>query len=376
MIRNTLPFNDSWRFQREIDCNVPFYASESDFDDSDWRSVDLPHDWGVETDFNHANPGGNRYGFLESGLGWYRKSFEVDAEMLEKRVVVRFGCIYRHSDVYINGHHLGHRANGWVEIRYDLTPYLHEGENVLVVRVNNSRQPCSRWYTGSGILREVDLLFSHPVHLVEDGICVTQTHESGKVSLSVSAEWAGASEASVSNRLLDAKGSCVAEGTDVLTVVDPELWSPESPTLYTLETKLTVDGDLVDQMRTTVGLREFTISATRGFEINGVTTKLKGFCIKEDHGPIGTAIPHKLWRRKLEDLRDMGCNAIRCGHYPFARIFYEVCDELGFVVMDEMCDGWDKPKGQEDYGQDWAGNWQRDFRDTIRLHRNHACIAF
>ena len=373
--------------EREL---IPFTAAQQDFSDETWRAVNLPHDWGVEGSYDHDAPGGNRYGFLPSGIGWYRRELQVDEAWLGGRLELCFEGVYRHSDVYVNGYHVGHQASGWLAFRYDITPYVQPGSNIVAVRVDNSRQPCSRWYTGSGITRPVSLCVTAANHLVSDGLVVTQRHTSDAVQLTLSNELslvagAGAGDVfQVVQRIFDPHGNEITSTTSSvvdgqaqaqLSVTNPQLWSPDSPQLYRLETQLCRDGAVIDAITTRIGLRDIQLSASQGFVLNGTTVKLQGFCIKEDHGPLGTAIPDVMWRDKLTMLRDMGCNAIRCGHYPFSRIFYHLCDELGFIVMDE-CDGWDKPKAAEDYGKDWHANWQHDLRAMIRLHRNHPCVAF
>jgi beta-galactosidase len=215
---------------------------------------------------------------------------------------------------------------------------------------------------------------------------VDQHHGEGVVDLDLTCEVeASGCDAEVAFIVSDPSGAVVARGHSsvemglaqaTVSVKSPQLWGPDQPHCYGLETELMVGGVCRDRTQTIIGLRSIALSATDGFVLNGRSLKLKGFCIKEDHGPLGTAIPDKLWRHKLTMLRDIGCNAIRCGHYPFSRVFYHLCDELGFLVMDEFCDGWDKPKASEDYGRDWHGNWQRDLRDMIRLHRNHPSIVF
>ena len=314
---------------------------------------------------------------------------QVDESWLEGRIELCFEGVYRHSDVYVNGQHVGHRANGWIAFRYEVARLLRPGRNSIAVRVDNSRQPCSRWYTGSGINRPVSLRLSQHSHLVSDGLTVTQEHfadSAGQAQLKLRCEVAGHdAEHRVVYRLLDADQREVAVlstpidghvASGQMIIDQPQLWSPQQPYLYRLRVELWQGESCCDQLEHAVGLRWVELSAAKGFVLNGQTEKLKGFCIKEDHGPLGTAIPDKMWRDKLTQLRQMGCNAIRCGHYPFSRIFYHLCDELGFLVMDEFCDGWDKPKGAEDYGRDWHANWQRDLRDMIRLHRNHACVVF
>ena len=380
----------NWHFQRqEADAIIPFNITDPNYASDDWRMVDLPHDWGIEGDYDHNAPGGNRYGFLPSGIAWYRREVDIDESWLDGRIELCFEGVYRKSDVYVNGHHVGHRLNGWIAFRYEIARWLQPGKNSITVRVDNSRQPSSRWYTGSGITRPVSLCLTPRSHIVTDGLVVEQEHRDDVVQLNVAAEIKidthVAQAYQVSYRLTGPAGEEVAavraeldagQASGHLEVQQAQLWSPDDPQLYTLEVQLIKDGSLHDRLIHRLGLRSATLNAQQGFVLNGKSIKLKGFCIKEDHGPLGTAIPDKMWRQKLNELRAIGCNAIRCGHYPFSRIFYHICDELGFLVMDEFCDGWDKAKAAEDYGRDWHANWQRDLRDMIRLHRNHACVYF
>jgi beta-galactosidase len=384
-VRQTLDLQRDWRFFHPGKALIPFDAMMPSFDDSEWRIVELPHDWGVEGSFDPNAPGGHRTGFLPTGEGAYRREIRVETDWLEGRVLLCFDGVFRHSDVFVNGRHIGHRANGWVAFQYDITDTLQPGRNLIAVRVDNRRQPAARWYTGSGINRPVRLLRVPATWLDADRIDVKQSHREESVLLDIGVDIHGPLAGDgwrVEHRLVGPDGESVGGvGGDPgsrlqLPVAAPRRWSPTHPSLYLLRTRLLRNGSEMDAIETRLGLRHIELDAKRGFVLNGERIKLKGFCIREDHGPLGTALPDKAWRSKLSQLKAIGCNAIRCGHHPFSRIFYHLCDELGFLVMDEFCDGWDRAKAAEDYGRDWFANWHRDLEDTLRLHRNHPSIVF
>ena len=388
--RQRTSFNDNWRFSLgDVEGTSVFT-----FDDNDWRQLNLPHDWAIEGDFSKDNPSGIGGGALPGGIGWYRKTFVADEAYAGKKVFIDFDGVYMNSEVFINGHSLGKRPYGYISFRYDLTPYLKIGEeNVIAVRVDNQEQPNSRWYSGCGIYRNVWLTVTNPIHVDLWGTYVTTPQVSDKeatvsVCTSVKNEGAALAEIKVISSLLDAEGNRVGETTSVLPiskdsvgtyqqtvkVVSPILWSVNNPYLYTLETEVWADDKLVDTYETTTGIRSFEFSADKGFVLNGEQVKIKGVCMHHDLGCLGAAVNTRAIERQLEILREMGCNGIRCSHNPPAPELLQLCDEMGFIVMDETFDMWRKKKTRYDYSL-YFNEWhERDLTDLMLRDRNHPSI--
>lgn len=388
--RQRTSFNDNWRFSLgDVEG-----ASVFTFDDNDWRQLNLPHDWAIEGEFSKDNPSGTGGGALPGGIGWYRKTFVADEAYAGKKVFIDFDGVYMNSEVFINGHSLGKRPYGYISFRYDLTPYLKIGEeNVIAVRVDNQEQPNSRWYSGCGIYRNVWLTVTNPIHVDLWGTYVTTPQVSDKeaivsVCTSVKNEGTALAEVKVISSLLDAEGNRVGETTSVLPiskdsvgtyqqtvkVVSPILWSVNNPYLYTLETEVWADDKLVDTYETTTGIRSFEFSADKGFLLNGEQVKIKGVCMHHDLGCLGAAVNTRAIERQLEILREMGCNGIRCSHNPPAPELLQLCDEMGFIVMDETFDMWRKKKTRYDYSL-YFNEWhERDLTDLMLRDRNHPSI--
>ena len=388
--RQRTSFNDNWRFSLgDVEG-----ASVFTFDDNDWRQLNLPHDWAIEGEFSKDNPSGTGGGALPGGIGWYRKTFVADEAYAGKKVFIDFDGVYMNSEVFINGHSLGKRPYGYISFRYDLTPFLKIGEeNVIAVRVDNQEQPNSRWYSGCGIYRNVWLTVTNPIHVDLWGTYVTAPQVSDKeatvsVCTSVKNEGTALAEVKVISSLLDAEGNRVGETTSVLPiskdsvgtyqqtvkVVSPILWSVNNPYLYTLETEVWANGKLVDTYETTTGIRSFEFNAEKGFVLNGEQVKIKGVCMHHDLGCLGAAVNTRAIERQLEILREMGCNGIRCSHNPPAPELLQLCDEMGFIVMDETFDMWRKKKTRYDYSL-YFNEWhERDLTDLMLRDRNHPSI--
>jgi beta-galactosidase len=368
-------------------------AEQPKHDDSAWRTVDLPHDWSIEGEYAEDHPSGKRGGFLPAGIGWYRKTFDCPEEWLAKKVFVEFDGIYMNSDVWINGHHLGHRPNGYIGFEYDLTPYLQPGGNVIAVRADATLAPSGRWYTGCGIYRHVRITLADPVRVAHWGTYVTTPEVSdsnAKVAISTTLRNDSAAPRSVTliSAIVDAERRTVctavaqaaipagAEATfsQNETITAPNLWSPEKPYLYTLHTTVKEGDAILDEYETPFGVRHYAFHADRGFEFNGRPMKLQGICHHHDAGPVGAAVPDKVLERRLRLLKSMGCNAIRTGHHPMAPEFYELCDTIGFFVVDEAFDGWSQTKATGDYGLYFDEWWRRDLRDIMLRDRNHPSI--
>lgn len=364
-----------------------------EYADTAWRSLNLPHDWSIE-----AIPSPDQAsctGYLPGGIGWYRKTFEI-TDTLPKHYIY-FEGVYNRSDVYLNGHKLGSRPNGYASFMFDMTPYLKPGENVLAVRVDHSRSADSRWYTGSGIYRDVYLVSAPESHIAQWGVGydvkrLTRNRADVTVNVKVDNPRKGMK---VSAYLTDKQGKRVSpiastmakeDNTLTLTVKDPKSWSVADPNLYTLHTELFDYGRRIDGSETAVGLRTIRFDADKGFFLNGENMKIKGVCLHHDAGQLGAVVPRAVWKRRLEELKKLGVNAIRMSHNPQAPVVYDLCDELGLMVMDEASDEWEFPKrkwikgwnvgepgyqGSYDFFEEWI---DRDVEDMVRRDRNHPSV--
>ena len=384
-------FNFGWKFYQGDDSLV----NEVLYDDSKWRILNLPHDWSIEGEFSKDHPATTAGGALPTGTGWYRKTFTLPAESKDKYVYIDFDGIYRNSEVWINGHYLGKRPNGYISFRYDLTPYLLFGDkkNVIAVRVDNSLQPNSRWYTGSGIYRNVRLVITGNVHIDHWGTFVTTpeiTDESAIVNLSIGLHNRNIDTANVSVKtvILDHDSRKVAnkeitslimhdslvEIRQVFTVNNPVLWSVEKPYLYRAITKVYAKNEICDSYETVFGIRYFKFDSTKGFSLNGKLLKILGVCNHHDLGAIGAAVNMRAIERRLGILKQMGCNAIRTAHNPPSPELLKLCDKMGFLVVDEAFDVWGKMKVKYDYHIDWEEWHRRDLQDLIKRDRNHPSV--
>jgi beta-galactosidase len=384
-------FNNNWKFHLGDagGAELPEYA------DSSWRDLDLPHDWSIEGEFSEQHPASPGGGALPGGTGWYRKSFRVPATARAKKIYIDFDGVYRNSEVWINGQYLGKRPNGYISFRYELTPYLKFGkaENTIAVKVDNSQQPNSRWYSGSGIYRNVWLTTVNDIHVEHWGTFVTTPEVStGTATVLVSTKIVNKSPGSVSleikTLLYDKDSSQVAgssgtlelsagasgEFTDKLVVSEPKLWSVTDPNLYDVVTQVYHGKQLTDEYHTTVGIRYFSFDAEKGFSLNGNPMKIYGVCNHHDLGALGAAVNIRAIERQLELLKDMGCNGIRTSHNPPAPELLDLCDRMGFLVIDEAFDMWKKPKNKFDYHLDWDEWHVRDMQDQIQRDRNHPSV--
>ena len=393
--------NEDWRFLRIDSCwnihETPDMRNV-DFDDSRWRRITLPHDWGIELSMSPDK--GSCQGYLPGGVAWYRKDLSSQVLPSATRLFIYFEGVYNHSEVYLNGRLLGKRPSGFASFLYDLTPYLNAGgKNVLAVRVDHSQEADSRWYTGSGINRNVWLITAPDVHLAQWGTAYRLTRINGKkaeVEVDVETTDNRATQSPMTLQatveLSDANGKVVAKASTAigpqqkktvkLTVSNPQRWTLDQPYLYTLTTRLS-NGD---QSAVKAGLRTLEFSPDRGFALNGQWMKVKGVCIHDDAGVLGTAVPAEVWRRRIRELKAIGTNAIRMSHNPHAPELYDICDEEGMLVMDEASDEWEFPKrkwlkgwnqgrpgfeGTYTYFEEWI---DRDVADMVRRDRCHPSI--
>lgn len=392
-MRVAVPFDSGWRFFKG---DVP-HAEDPDFDDPYWAIVDLPHDWSIRGPFDENNSTRGAGAFLPAGVGWYRKHFLLPGTYEGQRLFIQFDGVMANSDVWLNGVHLGKRPYGYVSFQYELTPHLHKGlkeMNILAVRVDNSAQPASRWYAGAGIYRHVRLLITGPVHLDQWSTVLTTPristaeaaiHLKTRVvnqsesphSLSVQVGVAGPDGNSVAT--LETKAQSLAAGAAAdfqqdLVAPSPQLWDIGHPALYRAIVRVREEGVTVDEETVPFGIRKFHFDPATGFWLNGKNFKLKGVCLHQDGGAIGAAVPLGVWERRLALLKDFGVNAIRTAHNPAAPEFLDLCDRMGFLVMEEMFDTWEYAKNPADYHL-YFDEWSKtDTADTVRRDRNHPSI--
>ena len=384
--------NAGWRFRLGDDAD---YAS-TELDDSGWRLLDLPHDFSIEGEIRENNAAGKAGGFYPGGTGWYRKLLPWDPAWQDARVLLSFDGIMMRSRIFVNGRAVSGQAYGYLGQTADVTERLVPGEPLLIaVRADNDKMPSGRWYTGSGIYRNAWLDVRAPVRLAFDGSWVrTLRADDDDAELLVSHELRNDDSVPVDARIettliapsgdeirlpsqaagLDARSTGVVEFA--ASIESPRRWSVEAPALYRMETRVFVDGALVDRQNRRIGIRTIDVSVDSGFLLNGVPVEIRGVCLHHDGGAVGAAVPKDVWRRRLELLKNMGVNAIRVGHTPFAPEFYDLTDELGLMVMDEAFDGWEKEKAAFDYGLVFEERWREDLSAFIRRDRHHASVVF
>ena len=372
--RESQLFDKGWLFTLADSAGM----EQVNYVDINWRHLDLPHDWAIEGDFSPANPSGASGGALPGGIGWYRKHFSVNPKEKNKRYVIAFDGVYMNATVYVNGHKLGTRPYGYSSFEYDITPYINKvGDNVVAVRVNNSDQPNSRWYSGCGIYRHVWLKKSAESYITQWGQYVSTTPQ-GEVKIKVDAHVAGGKKMTVRHTILDAAGKVVAKGvggeTQSLKVTHPHLWNIGDGYLYTVKSELLVGGKVMDTETTKTGFRDIKFDAQKGFFLNGKNMKINGVCEHHDFGCLGAVVNEDAMHRKLTILRDMGVNAIRSSHNPPAPELLNMCDSMGLLVMDESFDMWRRKKSQNDYARFFDEWHQRDLSDLVKRDRNHPSV--
>lgn len=391
--RQVTKFTRDWRFLL-IDSTMTEDGVESeDFDDSQWRQLNLPHDWAIEGDFSENNPSGTGGGALPGGLGWYRKTFNVTEADLGKKMFITFDGVYMNSTVYINGQKLGHRPYGYATFQYELTPYLHKGKNVIAVRVDNTEQPNSRWYSGCGIYRNVWLTKTNDIYVDKWGTFVStplvnELKADVKAQITINNTRSHNSDIKVVSTIYDAKGHKItsaysnltasAENTTLvehlLKVPQPHFWNIDDPYRYKLVSQIYDGRTIIDEYSTIFGIRTFYFDDEQGFILNNNNIKINGVCMHHDLGCLGAAINVRAIERQLQILKEMGCNGIRCSHNPPAPELLQLCDSMGFIVMDEAFDMWRKKKTAHDYAR-YFNEWhERDLTDLILRDRNHPSV--
>ena len=384
-VRKVENFDSNWKFMLGDDS----LAKNNTFNDNKWRTLDLPHDWSIEGSFSPKNPSTPSEGGLPMGIGWYRKTFRLPVSSKSKNIIINFDGVYHNSEVWINGHYLGKRPNGYISFNYDLTNYLKFGaqNNVIAVKVDNSDQPNSRWYSGSGIYRNVWLTTINKIHFKQWGTFITtpqiNTHSATvKMNTSISST---DKSLSLKTIIYDKMGKIVADNSSLINnqvdaidenvvIKNPILWSTDHPYLYKIVLQLFKGNELLDDYKVNIGIRSFKFDSEKGFSLNGIHMKIKGVCMHHDLGALGAAVKTRAIERQLQILKQMGCNAIRTSHNPPAPEFLNLCDKMGFLVMDESFDMWAKKKTKHDYHEDWAQWHKQDLTDQILRDRNHPCV--
>ncbi len=398
--REKILFDLGWKFHLG-DLNA---AKDPLFDDASWRSLNLPHDWSIEADFNSQYA--SCTGYLPSGFGWYRKTFDIPQDYKNKTITIQFDGVYCNSEVWVNGKYIGKHPYGYTSFFYNLTPYIEIGKkNIIAVRVDHMKYADTRWYSGSGIYRHVWLTTTDDVHVTQWGTQVL-TPEVTPSLAKVTVKTVIANDKKVSktikllSSLINMDGKEVAKAetdvklSDSLTSINqafslnkPVLWNTENPYLYTVKTKIISVTDIIDEYETPFGIRTIKFDPDKGFFLNGVNTKLKGVCLHHDGGCLGAAVPEKIWKIRLEKLKAVGCNAIRTSHNPVAPEFLDLCDQMGFMILAEAFDEWDYPKNKwiDGWNQTKAGHdgypdifeqWgEKDLYSMVYRDKNHPSIV-
>lgn len=387
-IRLVEDFNFDWRFELG---NHP-EASKLVFQDSLWQKLNLPHDWNIETDFEEIDSSASKK--TPSQIGWYRKTFTISEDWVDKSVSIEFDGVYRNSEVWINGKYLGKRPNGYAAFRYDLTDHLNFGEhqNSIAVKVYNPQQPNSQQYTGSGIYRNVRLVASAKLHVAHWGTYVTTpkiTKESASVNYEVTVQNDSRliKKFKLETKIYDARNNEVGKVTSLeklfpneilsksstVEVLDPKLWSLDHPYLYRIVTRIYEDSDLVDNYSTSFGIRYFNFDPIKGFLLNGEPKKIYGVVLQPDNGALGSVANKYALERKLNILKDMGANAIRTLNPPSSELL-KLCDEMGMIVQVGTFDVWRNRKEANDYSENWDKWHKKDLEDVVKRDRNHPSV--
>ena len=392
--RNVCSLDSQWRFVSKDEAD----GFKPDLNDSSWRLVDVPHDWSIEGPVESTNPTRGAGGFFPGGVGWYRKQFNLTQADAAKKVFVDFDAVMANSDVWINGFDLGHRPNGYVSLHYELTGHLNFGagtSNTLAVRVDQSAQPSSRYYTGAGIIGHVRLTTMNQVHLAHDSVFVTTPKiELNRATVHLQATVLNRSETPrnilLRSSIEDSHGKpvqadvtsapqTVAPGASLdlsqdLLVPDPRLWDLDHPELYQLHVVVVEQNQALDEQSVLFGIRTPKFEPATGFSLNGKNIRIQGVCLHADVSCLGAAVPLAAWEQRLTALKSLGVNAIRTAHNPPTPDFLNLCDRMGFLVMDEMFDCWEVAKNPYDYHL-YFDKWSlTDLRDTVQRDRNHPCV--
>ncbi|TRX60955.1 glycoside hydrolase family 2 TIM barrel-domain containing protein [Carboxylicivirga sp. M1479] len=384
--QETIKFNADWRFHSGDKQS----AKTVHYNDEDWRLLDLPHDWSIEGEYNKDEPMGDRCGYLPAGIAWYRKTIEVPESWKNKHVEIAFDGVFMNSSVYANGQLLGTRPYGWISFAYDISQIVDDNNTItFAVRVDNNKQPSARWYTGSGIYADTWIRVKELVHVPHNGIFVRTEGNKVTIDTELKSLENKARKLKLKTSILNAQGKIVASVSEklkiptegkqtvrqLLQIETPHLWDVDNPYLYTLKTELLNGKNVVDITKTRFGVRDVEWKPGVGMFINGKSVKMQGVCNHQDAGALGAAVPDKILRFRIQQLKEMGVNAIRTAHNPQTPQFYDMCDEIGMLVMDEIFDGW-KKKADHDYGAHSFNEWWRhDLSDWLKRDRNHPSVV-
>ena len=383
-------FDDSWKFF----LGDTAAAGSNNFDDGSWRTIDLPHDWSIEGQVSPKNPTRGSGGYFPAGVGWYRKSFKVPNEWKGKSISIYFEGVYMNSEVIINGQSLGIRPYGYSSFSYDLSPYLNPGhENVIAVRVDNSKQVNSRWYSGSGIYRHVWMVVTDLVHVANWGVEITTPDVSSKraaveIKTLVKNETGSSQNIVLKTKIHGANSSNIVydqikvqlspnsekEVVQTVGVSNPLLWTPETPDLYMAEVEVLKGNKIIDETKTNFGIRSLNFTSAGGLRLNGRTVKIDGGCVHHDNGCLGAAAFDRAEERKIGLLKSAGFNAVRTSHNPPSEAFLNACDRLGLLVIDEALDCWRAGKNKQDYAVYFDQWWRRDLETMVFRDINHPSI--
>ncbi len=394
--RQKILFDFDWKFHRGEITD----AQQPGFDDSAWRTIDLPHDWSIEdlpgtgSPFDSAAIWGISGGYLTGGTGWYRKTFELPQNVVNKKLSLHFEGVYMNADVWLNGERLGNHPYGYTAFEYDISRVVKPGaKNILAVQVKNEGLN-SRWYPGSGIYRHVWLKATGPVHIKTWGVSIITpevTNRKAVVNLSIDLQngLSDSAKIRVMTRIFNPSGKEIAKTekecqvyqgdenfvAQSVKVKNPALWSVEKPDLYKAIIEIRDEnGNILDLVEENFGIRTIEFSVEKGFLLNGIPTLLMGGCMHHDNGPLGAAAFDRAEERRVELMKASGFNAIRCAHNPPSEAFLNACDRLGMLVIDEAFDMWRKPKNPQDYSNYFDEWWQKDIEAMVKRDRNHPSI--
>ena len=372
----------------------PTGAESPEFNDRSWRTVTVPHDWSIEGTPEEKNPTGTGGGYFPAGIGWYRKTFTAPSSWKGKQVSLEFDGVSSDATLYLNGHKLGTHPYAYTSFRFDVTSQLNpSATNVVAVRVDNSMQPNSRWYSGSGIYRHVRVVVSEPIHVAPWGIFVSSpdasaasakivvktqlqndTADAGEVTIKTVLVGPSGTKSRPSERQVSVPAGQSIETTQEIMLEHPSLWSPEIPSLYRAINQIVKNGKVIDEVETSFGVRSLAWSVEKGLLLNGAPIKLAGGSVHHDNGPLGAAAFDRAEERRVQLLKAAGFNAVRTAHNPPSPAFLDACDRLGLLVLDEPFDVWTKSKAKYDYARFFNDWWQRDIDSMVLRDRNHPSI--
>ncbi len=396
-----IDFNENWKFIR-ADVSG---AEQLLFDDSNWRTLDLPHDYSIDDlseeedfkqigPFSEKSPGAKSTGHVTGGTAWYRKHFILGKEDESKIVNILFDGVYMNADFWLNGNYLGKHPYGYTAFSFNITKYLNPTgqENILAVQVKNEGKN-SRWYSGSGIYRNVTLLKTNLVYIDIWGNYITTARvSSGKAVVKIETSVVNSDnqkqEIIVKTEIFNPAGELVTTAenpmelqntgitnqTNEIDIDNPQLWSTENPNLYSAKIQLKKNGKIIDETLQKFGIRTIDFSAEKGLLLNGENVLLKGGCMHHDNGALGSATFKTAEYRRIKVMKENGFNAIRTSHNPPSKYFLDACDELGMLVMDESFDQWQKPKNPQDYNLYFDNWWEKDIESMVKRDRNHPSI--